>query len=101
LFPLLLLEGLNLHVKSITSLSARTPVNGRKIELNMLAGRFMIYFGLLFWLLPFGMAWAFIGVHLAVLCLDMARPLRQITRACLPAGEPATLQLNGHPSSAV
>jgi hypothetical protein len=29
LFPLLLLEGLNLHVKSITSLSARTPVNGR------------------------------------------------------------------------
>jgi fatty acid desaturase len=71
LFPLLLLEGLNLHVKSITSLSARTPVNGRKIELNMLAGRFMIYFGLLFWLLPFGMAWAFIGVHLAVLCLDM------------------------------
>jgi hypothetical protein len=60
LFPLLLLEGLNLHVKSITSLSARTPVNGRKIELNMLAGRFMIYFGLLFWLLPFGMAWAFI-----------------------------------------
>jgi fatty acid desaturase len=27
-FPLLLLEGLNLHVKSIKSLSARTPVTG-------------------------------------------------------------------------
>jgi fatty acid desaturase len=70
-FPLLLLEGLNLHVKSITSLSARRPVNGRWIELSMLAGRFMIYFGLLFWLLPFGMAWAFIGVQLAVFGLYM------------------------------
>jgi fatty acid desaturase len=70
-FPLLLLEGLNLHVKSINSLSASTPVTGRWIELGMLAGRFMIYFGLIFWLLPFGMAWAFIGVQLAVFGLDM------------------------------
>jgi fatty acid desaturase len=70
-FPLLLLEGLNLHVKSIRSLSARTPVKGRWIELGMLAVRFMIYFGLIFWLLPFGMAWAFIGVQLAVFGLYM------------------------------
>ncbi len=70
-FPLLLLEGLNLHVKSINSLSARTPVTGRWIELGMLAVRFMIYFGLIFCLLPFGMAWAFIGVQLAVFGLYM------------------------------
>ena len=70
-FPLLLLEGLNLHVKSIRSLSARTPVKGRWIELGMLAARFAIYLGLIFWLLPFGMAWAFIGVQLAVFGLYM------------------------------
>jgi hypothetical protein len=28
-FPLLLLEGLNLHAKSIRSLGSRTPVTGR------------------------------------------------------------------------
>jgi fatty acid desaturase len=41
------------------------------IELGRLAARFMIYFGLIFWLLPFGMAWAFIGVQLAVFGLYM------------------------------
>jgi fatty acid desaturase len=70
-FPMLLLEGLNLHVKSITSLTARTPVKGRWLELGVLAARFLIYFGLIFWLLPFGMAWAFIGVQLAVFGLYM------------------------------
>jgi len=70
-FPLLLLEGLNLHAKSIRSPGSRTPVKGRWIELGMLAARFMIYFGLIFWLLPFGMAWAFIGVQLDVFGLYM------------------------------
>jgi fatty acid desaturase len=70
-FPLLLLEGVNLHVKSILSLSASVRVKGRWIELIMLAARFVIYFGLIFWLLPFGMAWAFIGVQLAVFGLYM------------------------------
>ena len=70
-FPLLLLEGLNLHVKAITSLSSRSPVKGRWIEVGMLTARFIIFFGLVFWLLPFGMAWAFIGVELAVFGLYM------------------------------
>ena len=70
-FPLLLLEGLNLHVKAITSLSSRSPVKGRWIEVGMLTARFIIFFGLVFWLLPFGMAWAFIGVQLAVFGLYM------------------------------
>jgi len=87
-FPLLLLEGLNLHAKSIRSLGSRTPVKGRWIELGMLAARFMIYFGLIFWLLPFGMAWAFIGVQLAVFGLYMARPFRRITKAYLSRERP-------------
>jgi len=60
-----------LACQSIRSLGSRTPVKGRWIELGMLAARFMIYFGLIFWLLPFGMAWAFIGVQLDVFGLYM------------------------------
>ncbi|HEY5847372.1 MAG TPA: acyl-CoA desaturase [Microlunatus sp.] len=70
-FPLLLLEGLNLHVKSIRTLASRSKVQGRWSELSMLTARFVIYFGLIFWLLPFGMALAFIGVQLAVFGLYM------------------------------
>ena len=35
-FPLLLLEGVNLHFKSVQSLLQRGPVKGRKLELAML-----------------------------------------------------------------
>jgi fatty acid desaturase len=70
-FPLLLLEGLNLHQKSIRSLFTREPVEGRRLEIAMLAGRFAVYLGLLFWLLPLGMAVAFLGVQLAVFGLYM------------------------------
>ena len=70
-FPMLPLEGLNLHVQAIRRLSSRARLEGRWIELGMLTARFMIYFGLIFWLLPFGMAWAFIGVQVAVFGLYM------------------------------
>jgi fatty acid desaturase len=70
-FPLLLLEGINLHLKSFRSLISRSPVKGRWIEVSLLSGRFSLYFGLIFWLLPFGMAWAFIGVQLAIFGLYM------------------------------
>jgi len=65
-YPLLLLEGLNLHVHSVRSLVARRKVEGRWLELGILAARFAVYFGAIFWLLPLGMAFAFIGVQLAV-----------------------------------
>ncbi len=65
-FPLLLLEGVNLHWTSIRSLFARRPVEGRWFELTLLALRFGCYFALLLWLLPVGMAFAFIGVQMAV-----------------------------------
>ncbi|QEO09702.1 fatty acid desaturase family protein [Protaetiibacter larvae] len=65
-YPLMLLEGLNLHVHSIRSLVERRRVEGRWFELGMIALRFTIYLGVIFWVLPVGMAFAFLGVQLAV-----------------------------------
>lgn len=65
-FPLLLLEGVNLHVTSIRTLFAKRRIEGRALELSVIAARFAVYFGLVFWLMPFGMACAFLGVQLAV-----------------------------------
>ena len=74
-FPLLLGEGLNLHLRSIQSLFTRkadgSKVGGRWFELSMIGLRFAIYLGLVFWLLPFGMAAAFVGVQLAIFGLYM------------------------------
>ena len=70
-FPLLLLEGVNLHFISIRTLVSRAPVKGRWIELTGIALRFAIYLGVLFAFLPLGMAFAFLGVQLAVFGLYM------------------------------
>jgi fatty acid desaturase len=65
-FPLLLLEGLNLHVQSYQWLFTRRGVKGRYLELGMLTVRFVVLFGVVFWFLPLGMAFAFLGVQIAV-----------------------------------
>ncbi len=65
-FPLLPLVGIDLHQRSIRSLFTRRRVQGRAVELALLATRSVLYLGLLFWLLPPGMAFAFLGVQLAV-----------------------------------
>ncbi|MCB1298127.1 MAG: acyl-CoA desaturase [Microthrixaceae bacterium] len=65
-FPLLTLEGINLHYTSIKTLFGRKPVKGRWIELSAIALRFAIYLTVLFMFLPLGMAFAFLGVQLAV-----------------------------------
>ncbi|WP_448006061.1 fatty acid desaturase family protein [Agromyces bauzanensis] len=70
-FPLLTLEGVNLHITSVRTLFARGPVKGRWIELSLMAVRFAIYFGAIFAMLPLGMAFAFIGVQLAVFGIYM------------------------------
>lgn len=70
--PLLLLAGLDMHQVSIRSLFARRPIKGRALELTLIGVRFALYFGLVFWLLPVGMAFAFIGVQLAVFGFYMA-----------------------------
>jgi fatty acid desaturase len=65
-FPLLSLEGINLHYQGIKHLTQRGHVRGRWVELSLIAARFAIFLGLLFWLLPVGMAFAFLGVQLVV-----------------------------------
>lgn len=65
-FPLLTLEGLNLHVHGIRHLTQRARVRGRWLELGLISLRFTVYLGFLFWALPFGMAFAFLAVQLAV-----------------------------------
>jgi fatty acid desaturase len=65
-FPLLTLEGLNLHFLGLKHLLSRGEVKGRWIELSLIAARFALYLTPLFLFLPVGMAFAFLGVQLAV-----------------------------------
>ncbi len=64
--PLLTLEGLSLHVSSFRHLLARRPVKHRYTELTFMLVRFIGYLAVLFWLLPPGMAFAFVGVQVGV-----------------------------------
>jgi fatty acid desaturase len=61
-FPLLLLEGLNLHVVSVKEVLT-TPMRHRKVEGLLLALGFAAYFTAIFMVLPVGMAFAFIAIH--------------------------------------
>ena len=65
-FPLLTLEGLNLHLLSVRHLVGREHVKGRWTELSYLVARFAVVLTPLFLLLPLGMAFAFFGVMVAV-----------------------------------
>ncbi|WP_298252147.1 acyl-CoA desaturase [uncultured Arthrobacter sp.] len=65
-FPLLSLEGINLHVQSLRTLLHRGSVPGRWVELALIGSRFGLYLGVLFWFLPAGLAAAFLGVQLAI-----------------------------------
>ncbi|ROS52527.1 acyl-CoA desaturase [Frigoribacterium sp. PhB24] len=70
-FPILLLEGINLHVTSYKTLVGRGRVDKRWHEIGLITARFGVYLGLLFWLLDPGMAFAFVGVQLGVFGLYM------------------------------
>ena len=65
-FPLLTLEGLNLHYQSIKYLFVAQRVKRRWRELTTIALRIGLYLGALFFFLPWGIALAFVGVQLAV-----------------------------------
>jgi fatty acid desaturase len=65
-FPLLTLEGLNLHWRSVASLLSAPRGRSRTIELTMLAARLSVYVAVVVWVLPIGIAAAFLGVQLAV-----------------------------------
>jgi fatty acid desaturase len=61
-FPLLLLEGINLHVSGVRALSAPV-VKHRWLEGSLLLGHIAVYLGVLVLVLPPGMAIAFLAVH--------------------------------------
>ena len=65
-FPLLTLEGLNLHYLSYRHLLTARGIKGRWAELGMLTLRFALVYTPIFLFLPLGMAFAFSGVMLAV-----------------------------------
>ena len=65
-FPLLTLEGVNLHAHSVRHLVGRGKVSHRWTEIILLCVRTAIVFVPIFVFLPLGMAAAFIGVMLAV-----------------------------------
>ncbi|GEK81118.1 fatty acid desaturase family protein [Agrococcus baldri] len=70
-FPLLTLEGMNLHQHSIRTLLERRPVTGRWIELGLITARFAAYFTFLLLVMPWPMALAFLGVQMAVFGIGM------------------------------
>lgn len=65
-FPLLTLEGLNLHYLGVKHLVTSKKAKGRWIELGLIALRFAIVLVPVFLMLPLGMAFAFMGVQMAV-----------------------------------
>jgi fatty acid desaturase len=65
-FPFLALEGINLHVKSFGHIFGRGRVDGRAVEIVMILVRMIVVVGAIFWVLPVGLAFAFLGVQLAV-----------------------------------
>lgn len=65
-FPLLTLEGLNLHFLGLKYLTTTKNVKGRWTELGIIALRFALILVPVFMMLPLGMAFAFMGVQFAV-----------------------------------
>jgi len=65
-FPLLTLEGINLHMHGFRTVFGRGKVDKRWLEISMLVTRITLYVAVIFYFLPLGMAFAFIGVQLAV-----------------------------------
>ncbi|MEE1837667.1 fatty acid desaturase family protein [Streptomyces sp. SP17KL33] len=61
-FPLLTLEGFNLHVSSVKALANRS-LKHRTLDGTLLFTHFALYLTVLLWLLPPGMAIAFLAVH--------------------------------------
>jgi fatty acid desaturase len=70
-FPALLLEGINLHIQGFRTVFGKGKVEKRSLEIGMIVPRLGAYLAVLFLTLPVGMAFAFLGVQLAVFGLYM------------------------------
>jgi fatty acid desaturase len=65
-FPLLLLEGLNLHVAGLRVLAQRRDLPHRRVELTLVVGRLAGYVAVVLLVLPPGKAAAFLAVQLGL-----------------------------------
>jgi len=70
-FPLLLLEGANLHVESTRALLAGGNLKRRGVDIALIGTHWAAYLTLLLLVLSPGKAAAFLGVHLALLGVAM------------------------------
>jgi fatty acid desaturase len=70
-FPVLLAEGLNLHLHAFKTVLSPGKVDKRALEIVLLTVRNVGYLALVFSILPLGMAFAFVGVQLAIFGLYM------------------------------
>jgi fatty acid desaturase len=70
-FPLLMLEGLNLHVASVRPLVARRTPRAQRVESLLVALRLAAYVGVLLLVLPAGKAAAFLAVQSALFGLSL------------------------------
>ncbi|MGL4339832.1 MAG: fatty acid desaturase family protein [Rhodoglobus sp.] len=70
-FPALLLEGINLHRHAFVTVLSKRKVDKRALEIVLLAVRNVGYLTILFTFMPLGMAFAFLGVQLAIFGLYM------------------------------
>ncbi|MBN9154919.1 MAG: acyl-CoA desaturase [Microbacterium sp.] len=65
-FPILVLEGINLHLHGLRTVFGKDKVDKRWLEMGMLLPRLGLYVAVVFLMLPPGLAFAFLGVQLAV-----------------------------------
>lgn len=70
-YPLLLLEGVNLHFQGIKRVVSRGKIKRRWVELSFISLRLLSYVALVFIVLSPGKAFAFMGIQLAVFGLYM------------------------------
>lgn len=87
-FPLLTFEGVNLHVHSISHIFGRGKVDRRWLEITLIVARLAAVVAAVFLVLPLGMAFAFLGVQLAVFGFYMGAAFapNHIGMPVIPAG---------------
>ncbi len=70
-FPVLLAEGINLHRQAFVTVFSPGKVDKRAVEIVLLLVRNLGFLALIFTIMPLGMAFAFLGVQLAIFGLYM------------------------------
>lgn len=70
-FPVLLFEGVNLHRHAFLTVFSKGRVDKRALEIVLLTVRNVSYVSVIFAFMPLGMAFAFLGVQLAIFGLYM------------------------------